>query len=86
FTLKDGQVISSTPEFFGTNPGTIDAGKGRQIRVLGPEEDIARQILKLCTPEQQDACWISKEAPGEVPGPNVVQPVVGDPVGLPVAK
>jgi hypothetical protein len=86
FSIKDGQVIGSSPEFFGANPGTIDAGKGRQIRVLGPEEDIARQILKLCTPEQQQLCWISKEAPGEVPGPNVAQAVVNDAVGLPVAK
>jgi len=86
FSIKDGKVIASTPEFFGANPGTIEAGKGREIRVLGPEEDIARQILKLCTPEQQKLCWVSKEAPGEVPGPNVPQPVVNDPVGLPVSK
>ncbi len=82
FSIKDGKVISSTPEFFGANPGSIEAGKGREVRVLGPEEDIARQILKLCTPEQQKLCWISKEAPGEVPGPNVAQPVVTEPVGL----
>ena len=86
FSIKDGKVISSTPEFFGANPGTIEAGKGRQIRVLGPEEDIARQILKLCNPEQQKLCWISKEAPGEVPGPNIAQAVVAAQVGLPVSK
>jgi len=86
FSIKDGNVIASTPEFFGANPGTIDAGKGRQIRVLGPEEDIARQILKLCTPEQQKLCWLSKEAPGEVPGPNQAQAAVADAVGLPVSK
>lgn len=86
FTLKDGKVVSSTPEFFGANPGTVDAGKGRQIRVLGPEEDIARQILKHCTPEQEKLCWISKEAPGEVPGPNAVQAAVAAPVGLPYSQ
>jgi hypothetical protein len=86
FSIKDGKVIGSTPEFFGANPGSIEAGKGREIRVLGPEEDIARQILKLCTPEQQKLCWLAKEAPGEVPGPNAAQPVVGAVVGLPVSK
>lgn len=85
FSIKDGKVIASTPEFFGANPGTIDAGKERTLRVLGPEEDIARQILKLCTPEQQKLCWVSKQAPDEVPGPNVPQPVVGAAVGLPVS-
>ena len=83
FTLKDGAVVGSTPEFFGANPGTIDAGLGRQIRVLGSEEDIARQILKLCTPEQQKITWIDKTAPGEVPGPNQLQAEIGPPLGLP---
>jgi hypothetical protein len=86
FTIKDGKVVSSTPEFFGANPGTVDAGKGRQIRVLGPEEDIARQILKLCAPEQQKMCWISKEPPGEVPGPGAPQAAVEKAVGLPYAQ
>jgi Protein of unknown function (DUF3500) len=86
FSIKDGKVVASTPEFFGANPGTVDAGKGRQIRVLGPEEDIARQILKLCSPEQEKICWISKEAPDEVPGPGAPQAVVAAPVGLPYAK
>ncbi len=83
FTVKDGRVVASTPEFFGANPGTVDAGKDRQIRVLGPEEDIARQILKLCTPEQQTVCWVSKTAPDEVPGPGAPQAAVeSKPVGL----
>ena len=56
---------------------------GRQIRVLGSEEDIARQILKLCTPEQQKITWIDKTAPGEVPGPNQLQAEIGPPLGLP---
>ncbi len=87
FSIKDGKVVSSTPEFFGANPGTIDAGKDRQIRVLGPEEDIARQILKLCTPEQQKLCWVSKVAPDEVPGPGAAQAAVeAAPVGLTYAQ
>lgn len=86
FSVKDGKVVASTPEFFGANPGTVDAGKERQIRVLGPEEDIARQILKLCTSEQQKVCWISKDAPDEVPGPGALQAAVAAPVGLPYSQ
>lgn len=86
FTLKDGAVVGSTPEFFGANPGTIEAGLNRQIRVLGAEEDIARQILKLCTPEQQKIAWIDTKPPGEVPGPNKPQAEVGPPVGLMYGK
>lgn len=66
YTLDKGDVISSTPEFFGTNPALIDAGPGRSIRVLGPEEDLARQILKLCTPEQAKIAHVDPKAPGDL--------------------
>jgi len=86
YTVKDGQCVASTPEFFGANPGTVDAGVGRQIRVLGAEEDIARQILKLCSPEQQKACWLDKAAPDDLRGGGVAQPETTAPVGLSADK
>lgn len=86
FSIQDGKVVASTPEFFGANPGTIDAGLDRQIRILGPEEDIARQILKLCTAEQLAVVLVSKTPPKEVPGPGAPQAEVGPAVGLPYAK
>ncbi len=85
FTIENGKVVSSTPEFFGANPGQVVAGPGRAIRVLGREEDVARQILKLCDAEQSKRAWISRTAPDEVPGPGAPQPVVGAPEGLPVS-
>jgi hypothetical protein len=86
FSIQDGKVVASTPEFFGANPGTVDAGLERQIRVLGPEEDIARQILKLCTPQQLEVALVSQTPPKEVPGPGAPQAEVGPAVGLPYAK
>jgi hypothetical protein len=88
YTISNGQVVSSTPEFFGANPGTIEAGPGRTLRVLGPEEDIARQILKLCSEQQKAVAWISKEAPNDLRGGGVAQPVLDKtgPVGLSASK
>ena len=86
YVIQDGKVVSTTPEFFGANPGTIDAGVGRQVRVLAAEEDLARQILKLCTPEQESVAWISKQAPNDLRGANVTQPDTTAPVGLAVSK
>ena len=82
FTIKDGVVISSTPEFFGANPGLIDAGPKRSLRVLGKREDLARDLLKACTEAQQKQMWISKEAPDDIRGAGTPQPVVTEPVGL----
>ncbi|MGE5192146.1 MAG: DUF3500 domain-containing protein [Deltaproteobacteria bacterium] len=91
YTFDKGDVISSTPEFFGANPAFIDAGPDRVIRPLGTEEDLARQILKLCTPEQTKIAYIDKTAPGDLrvgsdaqhPNP---QPETTPPVGLPASQ
>lgn len=82
YTIDNGAVVSTTPEFFGSNPGVIEAGPGRSIRILAPEEDIARQILKLCTSEQKMKMFISEKAPNEIRAPNAPQPDLGDLVGL----
>src|SRR5579862_4679698 len=63
YTLAKGEVVGTTPEFFGTNPALIEAGPGRSIRILGPEEDLGRQILKLCTPEQAKIAHVDTKAP-----------------------
>jgi len=84
-------VVSSTPEFFGANPASIDAGPDRVIRPLGTEEDLARQILKLCTPEQTKLAYIDKTAPGDLRvGSDTqhpsAQPETTSPIGLPASQ
>jgi Protein of unknown function (DUF3500) len=92
YTLDKGEVIGSTPEFFGSNPASIEAGPGRTIRVLGTEEDLARQILKLCTPEQAKVTLIDPKAPDDLRGgnaqggPNSTQADNTPPVGLVASK
>lgn len=86
YSIKDGKIVSSTPEFFGANPGLIDAGPGRSLRVLGKREDLARQILKTSPQDLQSQLWISKEAPNDIRGGGVAQPVVDKPQGVPFAK
>ncbi|MBS0262987.1 MAG: DUF3500 domain-containing protein [Planctomycetes bacterium] len=91
YTLDKGEVVSATPEFFGTNPAAIEAGPGRSIRVLGPEEDMARQILKLSTPEQAKIMHIDTKAPDDLRvGPKAetpsAQPETTAPVGLPASQ
>lgn len=82
FVIKDGVIVSSTPEMLGTNPALIDAGPGRSLRVLGRREDLAREILMTCDDKQKKAMWISPDAPDEMRGPGEAQPVVGEAVGL----
>ena len=82
FSIHNGKIVSSTPEFFGANPGLIDAGPGRSLRVLGKREDIARQILKATAVDKQEQLWLSKEAPKDIRGGGVAQPVIDKPQGM----
>ena len=86
YVIENSRFVSSTPEFVGANPGSIDAGPKRLLRVLGEREDLGREILKQSNAEQQKVMWISKKAPGEIRTPGEQQPKVGTPEGLPFAK
>lgn len=86
YSVADGRLVATTPEFFGANPALIDAGPGRSIRVLGTEEDLAREILKACTPEQRKAVLISEKAPDDIPGGGAPQPDRGPAAGLAAAQ
>jgi hypothetical protein len=83
YTIADGNLVSSTPEFLGANPGELAAPPDRSRRVLGPREDLARQIFKLCTPEQKSKALIDPAAPDDIRGANIAQPDTTAPVGLP---
>ena len=82
YTVKDGTIVSSTPEFLGASPGLVQAGPGKSLRVLGRREDLGRQILKTCPAEKQSVLWISKKPPREIRGPGAAQPMTGEAQGL----
>jgi hypothetical protein len=82
FSVQDGRVVSSTPEFFGANPAQLDAGPGRSLRVLGPLEDTAREIVRTCTPDQMKVIVVGKKAPNDVWSTNKLQPILMPEVGL----
>ena len=82
YSISDGKVVATTPEFFGANPGKVEAGPGRTLRVLAAEEDLARQILKLSSPEQRKKMLIDAKAPSDIRGGGAPQPDVTPPVGV----
>jgi Protein of unknown function (DUF3500) len=85
YTVKDGRVVASTPEFFGANPALVDAGPGRSIRVLAPLEDLARELMHTCSPAQLKAAIVSPKAPKDVWNTNRQQPELTPLVGLAAA-
>jgi Protein of unknown function (DUF3500) len=83
FTLKDGQLLSATPSFFGTNPGEVRDGPMKGLRVLHNEEELGRTLVKSLNEDQMKQVIVTAEAPKEMltAAERQVKPL--DPRGLP---
>ena len=66
FTIVEGKAISSSPTFMGTNPAEVREGSRKGVRVLGREEDLARQLVKSLTSEQSSVAIFDQTAPKEI--------------------
>ena len=81
FTVKDGQVASATPAFFGANPAEIKSGDRKGQRILGDVEDAATALVKSLDAEQKKAAVqpkqfgeLAQHEPAEKTGPLVGLP------------
>ncbi len=66
FTVHNGQVVSSTPFFFGANPAEIRGGPRAGLRVLAAEEEMGRALLRSLQPAQREKALISVQAPADI--------------------
>ena len=63
FTLVDGELVSSTPSFFASNPGKIKADQPGPVgfELLKYEDDLGRQLAKSLTAEQRKQGFLNKD-------------------------
>lgn len=66
FTLVDGKQISAAPSFMGTNPAEVRSGPRTGTRVLGKEEDLARELVKSLNSEQKAVALYTNVAPKDI--------------------
>lgn len=89
FVVDHNKVISSTPTFFGANPGVLLADYGGEfkkgLRVLAKEEELAFELLQSLTAEQRKTAIIADKAPNDVRDAGKASPPISPAVGL-VAK
>jgi len=86
FALKDEEILSVTPSFLGTNPAQIQSGPRKGLRVLGGEEDLARQLVKSLTPDQRKAAVINTDAPRDIITANDRKARSLEPLGISAAQ
>ena len=63
FTLVKGELVSSTPSFFASNPGKIKEGQPGPagFELLEFEDDLGRQLAKSLTAEQRKKGFLNKD-------------------------
>ncbi len=81
-----GNSIAGTPTFFGSNPGEVQSGPKKGLRILANEEDWGRQLIKSCNQSQRAVALIATNAPKEIftGAQRDIQPL--EPAGLSYAK
>jgi hypothetical protein len=66
--------VSVTPSFFGSNPAEVRSGPLTGFRVLGAEEDLARELVTSLSPAQRSKAIVSNDAPRDIFTGNIGKP------------
>lgn len=84
FTFFAGLLVGATPHFLGSNPHVQLTGPDAGKRVLGAEEDLARELLASCSVSQRGQVLLAANAPPDVfLGPGKGADALGERRGLP---
>jgi len=78
--------VAVTPFFTGAHPATVREGPHRGFRLLGPSEDLARQIMASLTDRQRQAAIIANRSFGEIVASPQRERDLGNPRGLPLGE
>ena len=66
FTVAGGNMVSAAPHFFGSNPAEVKDGPKKGLRILGFEEDPARELVMALDPSQRTKAVINATAPNDI--------------------
>ena len=67
FTVVNGEMVATTPSFFGINPAKVPEGSPRAgLRVLEKEEDLARALVLSLDDEQRKLAIFDVQAPRDI--------------------
>jgi hypothetical protein len=90
FTLEGGKIIDSTPQFFATNPATLQADFGEDfpkgLQVLKSEEQLGFRLAKSLDESQFVKAELPGETPSEIRGAGDAQPPTDALPGLSAAE
>lgn len=82
FTLLNGNIVSSTPSFFGANPGIVKEGESKGQQVLKQETKLGFELVNSFSSDDLKTVLISETAPAEIITGNTRKAVPLSPAGL----
>ena len=66
YTIVNGQIVSPTPTFFGSNPAETPLSSVATLRPLGSAEDLGRELVHALNQEQRQRAILSALAPTDI--------------------
>jgi hypothetical protein len=82
FTSIGGEVVSSTPSFFGSNPGIVKEGESKGQEVLKEETKLGFELINSLNANQRVTAIFSEKAPAEIISGNNRKAVPLTPEGI----
>jgi len=82
FTSIGGEIVSSTPSFFGSNPGIVKDGESKGQEVLKEETKLGFELINALNANQRVTAIFSEKAPAEIISGNSRKAVPLTPNGI----
>src|SRR4030095_15348896 len=91
FTISNGKVLADSPAFMGADPAEMKDGPRAGLRVLGREEDLARQLVQSLDAQQKAVAVVTTTPRDILTGENAVLDMIPNfdknkPTGIPGSK
>lgn len=83
FTYLDGKLVSTTPQFLGSNPAETKLGPQKGLRPLAKEEDLGRKLVKSLSEAQRKEAVLADRAPSDLLTTNTRKAAIQENRGIP---
>lgn len=82
FSSASGTIISSTPSFFGSNPGTVPDGENKGLQVLKTEMELGFLLVNSLDEKQLKEAVFADKAPSDIITGNSRKASLQEPHGI----
>jgi Protein of unknown function (DUF3500) len=86
FLVVNGRAAAGAPSFMGSNPGVVNDGPRKGLRVLAGEEDLGRTLAQSLDEEQKKEAVLEGDVPKEIITGNSRKAMLEGPAGITAAK